>query len=152
MAAPGGDDGIADAVARKVCEDSVDAVDVVPQRGLSCVEAEYTGFDQDALPAVLAQIITDLADDLDLPPPEIPSEDKLSDLGDPPSAMRAFLSPLWAGDLKLVVFDGGEDDSEEHGYCAVLVPTSFDVQSRLDAAGLFDAGLDDRDGLMPPIH
>jgi hypothetical protein len=53
--------------------------------------------------------------------------------------MRSFLAGVACDDYKIIAFDGGEDDAEANGYCAVMMASSFDCRAHLDANGLHEA-------------
>jgi hypothetical protein len=110
--------------------------------GVSKVEAQYVGFDAKRLPSVPRAIIRDLRKDHPgIGCIRIPSSLGGSpwDFGTRPKAleeMRAFLAGVECDDYKIIAFDGGEDDAEANGYCAIMMATSFDYRAHLDANGL----------------
>ena len=56
-----------------------------------------------------------------------------------PVAMRGYLAAVNCATYKIIVFDAGADDAEENGYCAIMMPSSFDCRPHLDANGLEEA-------------
>ena len=56
--------------------------------------------------------------------------------------MRAFLAAIACEDYKIIVFDGGEDDAEANGYCAIMMASGFDCRTHLDANGLREAAIE----------
>lgn len=56
--------------------------------------------------------------------------------------VRTFLAGVACDDYKIVAFDGGEDDAEASGYCAIMMASSFDCRAHLDANGLHEAVMD----------
>ena len=56
-----------------------------------------------------------------------------------PVAMRGYLAAVNCASYKIIVFDAGECDAEENGYCAIMMPSSFDCRPHLDANGLEEA-------------
>ena len=112
--------------------------------GLSEVEAPYVGFDAKRLPSVLRAIIRDLRKDHPgIGRVRVPSSlgGSLWDSARPKAleAMRSFLAGVACYDYKIIAFDGGVDDVEANGYCAIMMPTSFDCRAHLDANGLHAA-------------
>ena len=113
--------------------------------GVREVEAQYVGFDARRVPSVLRAIIRDLRKDH----PGIGRICIPSTLGDSPwdllsrqkvlEEMRSFLAGVACDDYKIIAFDGGEDDAEANGYCAVMMASSFDCRAHLDANGLHEA-------------
>jgi hypothetical protein len=113
--------------------------------GVSEVEAQYVGFDARRLPSVLRAIIRDLRKDH----PDIDRVRIPSTLGGSPwdllsrrkvlEEMRSSLAGVACGDYKIIAFDGGEDDVEANGCCAVMMASSFDCRAHLDANGLHEA-------------
>lgn len=116
--------------------------------GVSEVEAQYVGFDAMRLPSVLRAIIRDLRKDhLGIGRIRIPSTLGGSpwDFGTRPRVleeMRTFLAGIACDDYKIIAFDGGEDDAEANGYCAIMMAISFDCRAHLDANGLHDAAIE----------
>jgi hypothetical protein len=113
--------------------------------GLSEVEAQYMGFDAKRLPSVLRAIIRDLRKDHPgIGPIRVPSS-----LGGSPGdflatqrvleEMRTFLAGVACDDYKVIAFDGGIDDAEANGYCAIMMASGFDCRAHLDANGLHEA-------------
>ena len=113
--------------------------------GVSEVEAQYVGFDAKRLPSVLRAMIRDVRKDH----PGIGRVRVPSSLGGSPwdfgarpkvlEEMRTFLGGITCDDYKIIAFDGGVDDVEANGYCAIMMPTSFDCRAHLDANGLHAA-------------
>ena len=102
---------------------------------ISQIEAQYVGFNMDLLEEVLDTIIASLR-------PEIGSVGVplMLDEGAPvPVAMRGYLAAVNCATYKIIVFDVGEDDAEENGYCAIMMPSSFDCRPHLDANRLEEA-------------
>ena len=93
--------------------------------GIPEVEAQYVGFDAKRLPSVLRAIIRDLRKDHPgIGRVRIPSTLGGSpwDFGARPNVleeMRTFLAGVASNDYKIIAFDGGEDDAEANGYCAI---------------------------------
>ena len=113
--------------------------------GVSEVEAQYVGFDAKRLPSVLRAIIRDLRKDY----PGIGRVRVSSALGGSPwdygarpnvlEKMRTFLAGVARDDCKIVAFDGGIDDADANGYCAIMIASSFDCRAHLAANGLHEA-------------
>ena len=110
--------------------------------GVSEIEAQYVGFDAKRLPSVLRAIIRDLRKDHPgIGRVRIPSTfgGSPGDFGARPKAleaMRSFLAGVACDDYKIIAFDGGVDDAEANGYCAIMMATIFDCRAHLDANGL----------------
>ena len=113
--------------------------------GVTEIEAQYVGFDAKRLPSVLRAIIRDLRKDH----PGIGRIRIPSTLGGSPwhfgarpkvlEEMRSFLAGVACDDYKLIAFDGGDDDAEANGYCAIMMASRFDCRAHLDANGLPEA-------------
>ena len=112
--------------------------------GIPEVEAQYVGFDAKRLPSVLRAIIRDLRKDHPgIGRIRIPSTlgGSPGDFGARPNVleeMRTFLAGIACDDYKIIAFDGGEDDAEANGYCAILMASSFDCRAHLDANGMHE--------------
>ena len=112
--------------------------------GIPEVEAQYVGFDAKRLPSVLRAIIRDLRKDHPgIGRVRIPSTlgGSPGDFGARPNVlekMRTFLAGVASNDYKIIAFDGGKDDAEANGYCAILMTSSFDCRAHLDAHGMHE--------------
>jgi hypothetical protein len=116
--------------------------------GISEVEAQYVGFDAKRLPSVLRAVIRDLRKDH----PGMGSVHIPSTLGGSPwsflerptvlEEMRTFLAGIACDDYKIIAFDGGKDDADANGYCAIMMASGFDCRMHLDANGLHEAAIE----------
>ena len=136
-------DGKAFAVAAAMLT-GVSDVEAAMLTGVSEVEAQYVGFNAKRLPSVLRAIIRDLRKDHPgIGRVRIPSTlgGSPGDFGARPNVlekMRTFLAGVASNDYKIIAFDGGKDDAEANGYCAILMTSSFDCRAHLDAHGLHE--------------
>ena len=137
-------DGKAFAVAAATLT-GVSGIEAAMLTGVSEAEAQYVGFNAKRLPSVLRAIIRDLRKDhpgirrIHIPPILSGSP---WDFGARPKVletMRTSLAGVACDDYKIIAFDGGVDDAEANGYCAVMMASSFDCRAHLDANGLHEA-------------
>jgi hypothetical protein len=93
--------------------------------GIPEVESQYVGFDAKRLPSVLRAIIRDLRKDhpgigrVRIPPTLGDSPWDFSATGRVLDQMKTFLAGVECDDYKIIAFDGGIDDAEGNGYCAI---------------------------------
>ncbi len=113
--------------------------------GVSEVEAQYVGFDAKRLPSILRAIIRDLRKDhtgigrVRVPSTLSGSSWDVLATERVLEEMRTFLARVECDAYKIIAFDGGEDDAEANGYIAIMILSSFDCRSHLDANGLHEA-------------
>jgi hypothetical protein len=132
-----GDDGIGDAVARRLVD---------PPTGKQFVETSYVGFRDEDLTEVLQTILEGVGADRDVGHVTVPSGEVLHD---PIPTMCAFCEQIPADDLKIVIFDAGDDDAESFGRVAMLVRSEFDTKAHLDHAGMTEATVETGDAPVP---